>query len=353
MDSSGGELSIHGLGRDYRSTQCWEPLPGLTPRSHSGGGSTITTTCSTSKSDPRQANVTTTWALRGDKIYFDEAGQYQFVLSGQNCTASVRRTRVLAKVVRPSPVIPAGEPETATRSESPAVNADQPAPSAKARCAEPGPPRHLEVSPKAKLLLPTETFTFRSVVRDAHGCALGRAPAWTVTSGSELGELLAPGKVRIRDEAKGGRLTLRATLAGQSVEVGARIVTREEYERLLASGDYAPSGESRDSATTTIAGATLDATARVVQEESPRRWAVLALAAAGVLLLGGIMVFIARRRTPRATAPASVPHESEERNEPSSAATRVTRKVCPVCGKQYPVEAEFCGTDGAHLMPMN
>jgi predicted nucleic acid-binding Zn ribbon protein len=29
------------------------------------------------------------------------------------------------------------------------------------------------------------------------------------------------------------------------------------------------------------------------------------------------------------------------------------RKICPICGMQYPGDAEFCGADGAHLVLVN
>jgi hypothetical protein len=62
----------------------WERMPDLTARSHSAGSSTIRTTCKMPAGDPRQATVTTTWYPRGDEIYFDETGQYQFIVSGSN-----------------------------------------------------------------------------------------------------------------------------------------------------------------------------------------------------------------------------------------------------------------------------
>ena len=32
---------------------------------------------------------------------------------------------------------------------------------------------------------------------------------------------------------------------------------------------------------------------------------------------------------------------------------RPTKKICPVCGAQYEGDAQFCGADGATLVPIN
>jgi hypothetical protein len=34
-------------------------------------------------------------------------------------------------------------------------------------------------------------------------------------------------------------------------------------------------------------------------------------------------------------------------------AAEMGKKICPVCGVQYPADAQFCGADGAHLVPLN
>jgi hypothetical protein len=38
-----------------------------------------------------------------------------------------------------------------------------------------------------------------------------------------------------------------------------------------------------------------------------------------------------------------------QREEPAP----VQKKICPVCGGQYEGDAEFCGADGATLVPIN
>ena len=41
-------------------------------------------------------------------------------------------------------------------------------------------------------------------------------------------------------------------------------------------------------------------------------------------------------------------YQSNQRGAPTK-----TRKICPVCGAQFPGESGFCGTCGAALVPVN
>jgi hypothetical protein len=348
VEDDGKTLTLRGLGRTYRTNQCWEQFPGLVTQSSAGGGTTHRTVCKSAPGDPRQATITTTWTVRPDALYFDEAGQYQFVVENQNCTASVRRTRVLKRVVEqapaptaPPPVAPApATPPPATTPASPA----EPPPN---RCQQPGPARRLEVSPAQKLMLPGEKFTFRSVVRDATGCRLEAQPQWAIQRGEVLGRLAGPGTLEIPAEAADGTIALRATLEGKSVDVSAQVVSRERYEALLAGGNYGASGESKESAVTMLAGATIDAEAQVVEGRVSRLpWLVAGLAVA--LLLGVLAWAVLGRQHQKTAAPPS-----EVRPAPAPPAPPEPNKVCPVCGETYPSNSEFCGKDGAQLMRMN
>src|SRR5262245_28743470 len=98
----GSELVIIGPGRTCSTKECWEQYPGLRLTSHSAGVKNWRNTCRTAPGDPRQAQLVTTVTASSTQIAFDETGQYQFVIKGQNCTASVRRTRFLR------PITPAG-----------------------------------------------------------------------------------------------------------------------------------------------------------------------------------------------------------------------------------------------------
>ncbi len=97
---NGSELTIVGAGRSYSTGECWERYPGMQRISHSASARSFQNVCKTSAGDPRQAKLVTTISATDNRINFDETGQYQFVIEGQNCTASVRRTRSYALVLR-------------------------------------------------------------------------------------------------------------------------------------------------------------------------------------------------------------------------------------------------------------
>jgi hypothetical protein len=350
VQDDGKVLTMSGLGRTYRTNQCWEQLPGLTTQS-STGGSVQHVVCKSAPGDPRQATISTTWTVRQDALYFDETGQYQFVVENQNCTASVRRTRVLTRIIEkaaepvPEPV-PTPVPTPApVPTPTPPPTTPEPPPS---RCQNPGPARRLEVSPAQKLMLPGERFSFRSVVRDQAGCVVKTQPAWTIERGGNLGHLAGPGTLETSASAVDGVIGLKATLEGQSVDVTAQVVSRERYEALLAAGSYGASGESKESAVTVLAGSTIDAQAQVLDGKN-RVWAWVVAGASGALLLG-IFAWLAFGRKKHGVLPAL----DEAAMAPPAAPPPPERgKVCPVCGEQYPPVAEFCGKDGAHLLRMN
>src|SRR5207247_4422245 len=150
-----------------------------------------------------------------DYITLDETGQYQFVVKGQNCTASVRRSRSFRLIQRE------GEPAPA-----PAATASTAPPStvrATPGCTPTGEPARLEVRPKRKLMRPGEEFLFRALVLDAHGCPMSAAPSWRFRSESAKASLLGPGRVRVADDAPEGDIQLSATVAGRSADVAVEV----------------------------------------------------------------------------------------------------------------------------------
>ena len=174
IKQSGGELAISGAGRSYSTAECWEQMPGLARSSHSGGQRGWRTVCKSSAGDARQATVVTTVSASDSYITFDETGQYQFVIQGTNCTASVRRSRSFRLIQREGEAPPVA-------ASSPPVASAAPAPSAKVpqtRCENPGPAARLEVRPSRKLMRAGEEFSFRALglrrrgLRAAHSSRL-------------------------------------------------------------------------------------------------------------------------------------------------------------------------------------
>jgi hypothetical protein len=342
VQQSGGELSFSGAGRSYSTTECWEQFPGLRRVSHSGGQRGWRSVCKTAANDSRQATIVTTLSATDSTITFDETGQYQFVLQGQNCTASVRRSRSYQLVQREGAPPP-----------QPAVSAAAPEATAPGRaCAAPGAPLRLEVRPSRKLMRPGEDYTFRAVVLDAQGCVLDRTPLWRVVTKDAAAKLVAPGKIHIDDDAPEGNIDLSATVAGHAANVVVEVASRSRYDALLESGGFNASGESSDAAVAIIASGSIGARAAVAraQARSHKRVFVAVLGAAA-LVLGLVGLMMTRRARLRRGA-----GQAEDSPEPEGAAAGVAAKrsarVCPTCREEYPPDAQFCAVDGNRLVSL-
>lgn len=343
---AGNELILNGAGRTYSTNECWEQFPGLSRVSHSSSGQrSWQNVCKTATSDPRQATIVTTVTATDSQIHFDETGQYQFVLKDQNCTASVRRTRVLTLVQR------LGEPEPALNAPV-ALSSAAPKPIAVARCATTGLPERLEVRPSRKLLRQGETFQFRASVVDAKGCPLNIQPTFRVVAGNKALSLSGtPGRVTVADDAPEGQARLQAAVGDRAVGVTVDVVSRERYDALLQAGTFNAEGESTEAAVARIATNTIGARSSVTQEE-PRGEKLAIVAAAGSLALAfGIagLLFVRRSRRQRVAALAMVPTDTG----PAPAAPKSRDgKVCPTCREEFSVDAEFCAFDGNRLIPL-
>jgi predicted nucleic acid-binding Zn ribbon protein len=328
---------------------------------------------------------------------FDETGQYQFVIKGQNCTASVRRTRSFRLIQREgeaartqeNPPKPTRIPTGIEASDSPPVKK----PKAQGRCANRGPPARLEVRPARKLMRAGESFQFRPKVLDKKGCLLGKQPVWEVGSGSEAVSLSADGTVDVKADAPEAEVHLKASVSGQSVEVVIEVVPQERYEALLAQRGFNAAGESKDAAAASIASGSIGAQSAVSQGGSSSRTTFVAITGALALIVGLVGLVLVQRRRRMAPAPegpgavASMAPASLETTTglskrcptcgrqfsgdeqfctedatpllfassvpPPPAPAAPTSKICPVCGAQYPSIAEFCGNDGSTLVPVN
>ncbi|HEY3495671.1 MAG TPA: hypothetical protein VGK73_13330, partial [Polyangiaceae bacterium] len=235
IQESGGELTISGAGgRTYSTRECWEQLPGLARTGHTAGARSWRTTCKSSKGDPRQASVVTTVTAGDDLVTLDETGQYQFVIQGQNCTASVRRTRFF-RPVRNTVASDAGAPPATTTT----AKAETPPAQAAVKptgCATLGPPARIEVRPSRKLIRPGETFSFSASVVDARGCTLGITPTFRSVKPAPGMIIAANGRVEVGEGAPEGEVPLVAVVGTRSVGVVLQVVSRERYDALLAEG---------------------------------------------------------------------------------------------------------------------
>ena len=337
ITQSGGELTISGTGRNFTTGECWERYPGIQRISHSASARNFQNVCKTSAGDPRQAKLVTTLNATDSRINFDETGQYQFVIEGQNCTASVRRTRSYSLVARD------GDAPAATPSAEPA----KPKPAARpARdCENPGLPERLEVRPSRKLMRPGEAFEFRTTVVDARGCPLPVTPTWRVISGASALSVTAPGNVTADPAAPESEATLEVTLGDRSVRVVVEIAAKDRYDALLQARGLDESGESKEAAVLRVASETLGAREVVARDEAPNKTRWFVAVAGGLALALGLMGLWLVRRGRRAAE--VIPAESPSRPR---AAVAAVAKACPTCREEFPPEAEFCPNDGNHLV---
>jgi RNA polymerase subunit RPABC4/transcription elongation factor Spt4 len=337
ISQNGSELTISGVGRTYTTGECWERYPGIQRISHSASARSFQNVCKTGAGDPRQTKLVTSISATDSRISFDETGQYQFVIEGQNCTASVRRTRSYALVSRLG-------------------DAAAPAPSASAAAAKParpsrgcenaGLPERLEVRPSRKLMRPGESFEFRTAVLDAHGCALPVTPTWRVISGANVLSVTSPGNVTANPNASESEATLEVTLGDRSVRVEVEIASKERYDALLQARGLDESGESKEAAVLRVASESMGAREVVARDEAPgrTRWFV-GIAGACALLLGSLGLLLVRRSR---RAPELPPEDSPSR--PRAVALSGGSKACPTCREEFPAEAEFCPVDGNRLV---
>lgn len=340
ISQNGSELSFVSAGRTFSTAECWEQHPGMARISHSASARSFQNVCKTAAGDPRQAKIVTTINATDSRINFDETGQYQFVIEGQNCTASVRRTRSYSLVRRLG--------DNAPSAPSAAAPATKPAPRPARDCENAGLPERLEVRPSRKLMRPGESFAFRTAVLDARGCALPVAPSWTVLGGATALSVTAPGSVVAAPNATESEITIEVTLGDRSVRVVVEIVAKDRYDALLQARGMDESGESKDAAVLRVASESMGAREVVARDDSKNKTRLfVALAGALALLLGVTGLLLVRRNRRAATAAAL---ESASRPH---AAPVATAKVCPTCREEFPPHAEFCDKDGNRLVPQS
>ena len=353
ITTAGSELHLSGAGRDYSTTECWEQFPGLSRTSHSGGLRSWRSTCKTKAGDPRQATIVTTISATDNLISFDETGQYQFIITGQNCTASVRRTRSLSLVQRDgeSPPVTSAPPPLPAASAAPVSPPPTAAAPVAKLCQVPGPPVRLEVRPAKKLLRPGDSFEFHTSVLDAAGCAVALSPLWKVIGEHASLELTGPGRVKVPDSAAESTVELQATLAGHSTRVTVEVAAKDRYEALLAQKGLNAEGESSEVAAARIATTALGGGSVVTRDDSQRRRIIFVGVVGGTALVLGLLGFAlvqhSRRKPlepePRAPRPRLAPAITPNKLAPLG-------KVCPTCREEYPPEAAFCPNDGNRLV---
>jgi hypothetical protein len=343
VEQTGGELSITGNARPFSTSNCWERYPGLSRVSHSGGVRSWRSVCKTAKTDSRQATVITTVTASDTTIRFDETGQYGYVIHGQDCAASSRRTRTYRLVERQSTEVIASAD---IKNDSALQAVTQLPRGAQVRCAKVGPVASLEVSPQSGWLHPGRTLDFRAVARDAAGCVVGRPNlTWRVEGNWPSAELSPAGVLTVAESTPHGELPIVVEAGKVRQTLSVQIVSEERYEALLAAP---PSPALLEANGSEAVAAAVDSTPAVAEDRATRRkyWfaAIVALTAGVLGALGAIVMRQAKRMT---RAPKVIPTTPSNDREPA------VRKICPTCGSMYGSESEFCGKDGSFLVRAN
>ncbi|HEU4535040.1 MAG TPA: hypothetical protein VFS00_13025, partial [Polyangiaceae bacterium] len=370
-----------------RTTSCYEMGLSLRVRSHTAGARSWRTECASAPNDSRQAHLVSTLSAPNDStLVFDETGEYQFLIKGQNCTASVRRSRTYVRA-RPGPSAEPPPPEP------PAPPAPPPAEPPPARCENPGEAAKLEVRPQHKLLRPGQSFAFRTLVLDAAGCRLAQSPVWAIVQGAEGVAVNAAGNVSVPADAPEGEVVLQASVGARSVRVTVEVAGEGRYAELLTdrNGGWAESGERGEVAEVVLSTPRIGAvTVTAPDQRGQRRALFLAVVAASATALAIVGIVLRRRRggaprrdddgdappVGRAEGPRSAPVSvaGAGPSGPNASPAMTTRdahaggaasaapaaqggappaRVCPVCGRRYAADARFCGQEGAELVALN
>jgi hypothetical protein len=372
----GVELVITSSDRAFRTAACYETMPGLVQSSHSVTQRSWQTRCVSAPGDPRQTTLVTNLTATDTTMSLDETGAYQFRVSGQNCAASARRTRAYRLVLRkgetaPSTTPPAVTPEpTATAmgtvttpplplpSSSPSPPFSRP--STAGKCAEPGEPARLEVTPVRKLLRPGDRFTFRTQAYDASGCSVPPKVMWSVAT-PNAGVTVSPGgTVTVADDAQDGSVELVVPFGGKVARVRVEVATPARYEALLSTAAASDAGENEEAATI-VASGSLSANSAVAQDGARARKTTfvviigtlaLALAALGFLLMrrSATTARLAGDNTPAPIAYIAGPGGGPPGPTPARSVGGGAL-VCPSCRSEFPPGSTFCPRDGNRLAP--
>ena len=385
VHEEGDELAIVAEGRTFRTTDCWEQLPGVGRSSHTATDRSWQTGCQSAPDDARQTVLVTSIKASDSTIFLDEVAQYQFRIEGQNCTASARRTRTWSLVQRQGerlaeaapaasgrptaavaktaqPVVSHGTPpaeDIAAPEKTSAASADR---STAARCTTSGPAMQVEVRPARKLLRPGERFTFRTTAVDANGCPVDPRATWTLGNSSTKVSVIPGGTVVVDDDATDGTAELLITAAGRSTQVNVEVATPSRYEALLAPA--ATDAATDEPAAIIATGASLGASSATAQDTAHTRKTIfvvlIGVLALGLAALGLVLV----RRAPLASAAldrsGSLLRAPVMQGPPPKPGNIVIQArgggaargmICPSCRTEFPPKSVFCPHDGNRLVP--
>jgi hypothetical protein len=354
---SGGELTFSG-GSYPRTSGCYEMGGGISVSSHSASPRGWRTTCTTPPGDPRRATIITTLSATDRLISFDETGQYQFLIQGQNCTASVRRSRTYTLIRRqgeePPPAASSAAP-AATSAAKPIPEAPKPEPKPQPACDSPGEPARIEIRPGRKVLKPGETFTARAVLLDEAGCRLGGALVWSVQQAGSGVTVGPTGQIVVAQGASEGEVVVLAGISGKAARMIVEVVSPERYAQLLAAGTERR-GED-EVAVAMLAAGSVGSSEAVAQDGSEKRRMIFLGVVGGVVVaLVGVGLVLLKRTRPEVEeveelVPAEPTQQVVRKKRVVVKASSSSALFCPSCKRGYSPGPVFCPEDGTRLEP--
>lgn len=363
VTEQGSELSFSGGGRSFSTSQCWDPLPGLRPTSHSGGKRGWSTSCSSPAGDSRRASVNTLVSATDDTIVISETGLYEFSIKGSTCKASVSRSRSMKLIQRAGEAAASASVSAAPSASAPVSAAPAPAPDPVPRATELEPARgsqvgvaapsdRLEVTPTRKLMRPGESFTIAVRVLNKSGAVVSTAkPTVEVDPSSAIASSLHVSDSTVSADADAGEGTasILVTLSGKTLSVSVEVTPPEKYDALLAQRGLDARGEDQTVAVVEIELG-LGSVPRDAEDTAKARRTVFLVIVGGITALLGLVALAYFRRGRR----APVDRLSELAPPPNvtffeSAAPSAME--CPRCARVLAASTAFCPTDGTALVP--
>jgi rubrerythrin len=393
--AEGSELVISAGRSTLRTDRCLDPLPTLSPDSHTTDGSSWRTRCSTPSADPRHAVVNAAYFMGADgAISLAETGRYEFTINNTRCIADVKRAASIHRVVASAPATASAQ----APAPSPVVTATPVKPGAVANpyanpCSFPGDPARLEMRPSRKLLRMGDDFSFRAVVLDANGCYTGTPIQWTVASlrfqdGQTHGAtptVDASGKLSVpAADFTDATFEVVATAAGRSAKASVQATSAANFDALLAQSGLGPNGERDEPAVAILATQSIGATDVHAEDGARKRRTVFIAVIGGLTAMLAVVAYVGLRRARRGRQLAEAAEEQHaerlrefddqkrEREEKHAAQMRAhlesVKKAqeaaaamaarggaagpvfCPSCRREFPGQTTFCPFDSNRLV---
>ena len=365
----GDQLVISG-GRTNRSNRCWSDNRdvSLVSATHPSATQWVVA-CSTPSSFALAERGTYTLTARdATHLSFRDETRYEWAIQGSNCRAS----SVLVREYERVGAVDAGPPPP------------PPPPPPPTRCATPGAPAALQVTPSRRSTTAGVRVCFRARLVDANRCeAQGPDVAWTMQRTQGDADATLDRSCFVPTATSGtGEFEVTAMAGGFTARAVAAVVTADRYRDLVATHLEDPdAGVDAPLLVGPRVGAVAVATPRSAPRSSFVVWGLALFAA--LLGVAGLALLTRRRsrersareagsdaipsvaeapvaRPPVAEAPVARPPVAEApvaeapvAGTPVKAAAPFViadSRACSRCGTRYGSDLAFCPQDGAALV---